>query len=198
MPNPFDKGGATKAAPPRAAAAPAKAAAAPSTPPRTNGAAKAAPAKPAPAEGFDSVDAEGQHVAGAAGDPFSTPPGVSDYKITDLVGALMLVKPTEVIPEMDTDIGQADNVIRADVILLEELTLEDSTELAPGTVIEDILVFQMALKRALNRVFDGPNPFLLGRLGMGNAKKGKSAPYIFERPTEDDAVLARQYLASVA
>lgn len=196
MPNPFDKGGAAKAAPSRPAAAPAaKAAAAPAA---RNGATRAPKAKPEAGDGFDSVDAEGQHVAGKAADPFSTPPGVSEYKITDLLGALVLVKPTEVIPEMDTEIGQAENVIRADVVTLEEVSLEDGTELEAGTLIEDVLVFQMALKRALLRVLDGPNPYLLGRLGRGNAKKGKSAPYIFERPDEDDAVLARQYLASVA
>lgn len=194
MPNPFDKGGATKAAPARGQAAPAR---------NGNTAAPAKRAAPTPkatpeaGDGFDSVDEEGQHVAGAAGDPFSTPPGVSEYKITDLVGILMLVKPTEVIPEMDTEIGQAENVIRADVVTLEDITIEDGTELEAGTLIEDVLIFQMALKRALLRVFDGPNPYLLGRLGRGNAKKGKSAPYIFERPDKDDAVLARQYLASV-
>lgn len=194
MPNPFDKGGATKAAPARAQAAPAR---------NGNTAAPAKRAAPTPkatpeaGDGFDSVDEEGQHVAGTAGDPFSTPPGVSEYKITDLVGILMLVKPTEVIPEMDTEIGQAENVIRADVVTLEDITIEDGTELEAGTLIEDVLIFQMALKRALLRVFDGPNPYLLGRLGRGNAKKGKSAPYIFERPDKDDAVLARQYLASV-
>lgn len=189
MPNPFDKGGSTKA--PARAAAPA----------RNGNAAKAEPpapkAKAEAGDGFDSVNEDGQHVAGKAGDPFSTPAGVSEYKITDLVGALLLVKPTEVIPEMDTDIGQAENVIRADIVTLNDVTIEeDGTELDAGTLIEDVLVFQMALKRALLRVLDGPNPYLLGRLGRGNAKKGKSAPYIFERPDEDDAVLARQWLAA--
>lgn len=199
MGNPFDKGGATKAAPsrnaaPAAKAAPAKAAA------RNGNAAKppAAKAQPEQGDGFDSVDETGDHVAGAAGDPFSTPPGVSEYKITDLVGSLVLVRPTEVIEEMDTEIGLAKNVVRADVVTLDGVTLEDGTELEQGTLIEDVLIFQMALKRALLRVIDGPNPYLLGRLGKGNAKKGKSAPYIFERPDEDDATLARQYLASIA
>lgn len=210
MPNPFDTkaraGGATAAAK----------TAVPSTPPRTaaprsqmpasaktgvrNGTPKA---KPAEADGFDSVDDQGDHAPGKAGDPFSTPPGISEYKITELLGGLLLVKPTEVIEEMDTEIGRAENVVRADVVCLEDTALHEDGEptgetLAAGSVVEDILVFQMALKRALLRVMDGPNPFLLGRLGLGNAKKGKNAPYIFERPSEDDANLARQYLTSVS
>lgn len=206
MPNPFDKSKGATTAPPRATAAKA----APSTPPRAaaprNGAAArstAPKARPAEGDGFDSVDETGAHAPGAAGDPFSTPPGVSEYKITELVGGLLLVKPTEVIEEMDTEIGRAENVVRADVTVLEDTPLHEDGQptgetLAAGTTVEDVLVFQMALKRALLRVLDGPNPFLLGRLGMGNAKKGKNAPYIFERPDEDDAVLARQYLASIA
>ena len=192
MPNPFD----TKN---KGAGATAAKKAAPSTPPaarRTNGA--ALKGKPEAGDGFDSVDETGAHTPGKSGDPFSTPPGVSEYKITELVGALMLVKPTEVIEQMDTEIGQAENVVRADVTVLEEVELpEGAGVLEAGTTVEDVLVFQMALKRALLRVLDGSNPYLLGRLGMGNAKKGKNAPFIFERPDEDDMTLARQYLASV-
>lgn len=204
MPNPFDKSGtaATKAAPVAKRAAT-------STPPARNGATNSASrtttAKAKPAEGdlFDSVDETGAHAPGAAGDPFSTPPGVSEYKITELIGGLLLVKPTEVIEEMDTEIGRAENVVRADVVVLTDTDLHEDGNptgevLAAGSVVEDVLVFQMALKRALLRVLDGPNPFLLGRLGLGNAKKGKNAPYIFERPDEEDANLARQYLASIA
>lgn len=201
MPNPFD----TKAKAPAGATATAAKRAAPSTPPRTNGATRTATAKAKPAEGdgFDSVDESGAHAPGAAGDPFSTPPGVSEYKITELLGGLLLVKPTEVIEEMDTEIGRAENVVRADVVVLTDTNLHEDGQptgevLAAGSVVEDVLVFQMALKRALLRVMDGPNPFLLGRLGLGNAKKGKNAPYIFERPDEEDANLARQYLASVS
>jgi hypothetical protein len=205
MPNPFDKNKgsgitaakrATPSTPPRIAAAPRAAAPRNGSPPK---------AKPEAGDGFDTTDADGSHVTGNAGDPFSTPPGVSEYKITELVGALMLVKPTEVIEQMDTDIGTAENVVRADVTVLEDAALIDpetqgptGETLAAGSTVEDILIFQMALKRALLRVMDGPNPYLLGRLGMGNAKKGKNAPFIFERPDEDDAVLARQYLASVS
>lgn len=208
MPNPFANKASTGTAAAAVKAAPAADDTtddAPAAPPAKKAAAKAAPAqraKPAAkaqgGDGFDSVDDKGGHVAGKAADPFSTPAGVSEYKITDLVGALMLVKPTEVIEEMTTDIGLAENVVRADVVVLNEITLEDGTVMSAGHVVEDILVFQMALKRALLRVLDGPNPFLLGWLGRGTAKKGKDAPYIFERPDDDDAQVARDYLKTVS
>lgn len=198
MPNPFDKSGATAtadAAPAAETEAPAKRAT-----PRNGTARKAPAAQPAKGDGFDAVDDKGDHKAGKAGDPFSTPGGVSEYKITELLTGLLLVKPTEVIEEMDTDIGQAENVIRADVAVLTDTELHDDCKptgevLEAGTVVTDMLVFNMALKRALLRVLDGPNPYLLGRLGLGTAKKGKNAPYIFERPDEDDATLARQFIA---
>lgn len=144
-------------------------------------------AKPEAGDGFDTAAKDGEVKQGKAGDPFSTPPGISDFKITDFVEDLLLVKPTEYIEEMDTSIGDTD-AVRADVV---PLTGEHA-----GELLEDLLVFQMALKRALLKVMDGPNPFLLGRLGRGQAKKGKSAPYIFEQPYKEDVALARKYLAS--
>lgn len=201
MPNPFDKSGTTATAPADAAPAEAPAASAKRAAPRNGTARKAPAAQPATGDGFDAVDDKGEHKPGKAGDPFSTPAGPSEYKVTDLLTGLLLVKPTEVIEEMDTAIGKAENVIRADIAVLEDTELHDDGEptgetLAAGSTVQDVLVFNMALKRALLRVLDGSNPYLLGRLGLGTAKKGKNAPYIFERPDEDDAVLARQFIAA--
>lgn len=200
MPNPFDKSGTTATAD-AAPAAQATEAPAKKTAARSSRGQKTPAAQPVKGDGFDAVDDNGDHKPGKAGDPFSTPGGVSEYKITELLTGLLLVKPTEVIEEMDTDIGQAENVIRCDVAVLTDTELHDEgkptgEELAAGTVVADMLVFNMALKRALLRVLDGANPYLLGRLGLGTAKKGKNAPYIFERPDEDDAVLARQFIAA--
>ena len=140
--------------------------------------------------GFDTAAEDGDVKRGPsapAGDPFSTPAGASEIKINDLVGLLLLVKPTEVIDEMTTEIGVAKDVIRADVIILDG---DDA-----GSEYEDVLVFQIALKRALKKVLDGANPYLLGRLEMGAKKPGKSAPYIFAQPDEDDIAAARAHLA---
>lgn len=168
--NPFDNTAtATEEAP--AKAAPKKAAAKPKT---------------SQGDGFDTAAEGGEVKQGKAADPFSVAGGFSDGKITDYLGELLLVKPTEVIEEMDTEIGTAKDVVRADVTVL-------SGDEA-GETFEDMLVFQVALKRALIKVLDGPNPFLLGRLGKGAKKAGKSAPYIFETPTPEDVAAGRAHL----
>lgn len=138
-------------------------------------------------DGFDTAAADGEVKPGKPADPFSMPSAFSDGKITEYEGELLLVKPTEVIEEMDTQIGRAENVVRADVSIL--------TGDEAGETKEDMLIFQLALKRSLLKVLDGNNPYLLGRLGKGKAKAGKSAPYIFETPDEEDVALARKFLA---
>lgn len=140
------------------------------------------------ATGFDTAAANGEVKKGKAGDPFSLPSGGgSDVKLTDYVGELVLVKPTEFLPDFGTAYGPTDT-IRCDASFL--------TGERQGETEEDILVFQRPLVRALKKVLEGANPFLLGRLGKGNAKPGQSAPYIFEIPDEDDIVLAQQFLAA--
>ncbi|QNL30170.1 hypothetical protein SEA_MARIOKART_43 [Gordonia phage Mariokart] len=146
-------------------------------------------AKPADdAASFDTVTEDGDVAPGKpAGDPFSLPPAPSEIGISDLVGTLVLCRPTEVIESMQTEVGTAENVVRADITAVDG-------DLA-GQVFEDVLVFQTALKRALLKVLDGPNPMLLGRIEMGNKKPGKNAPYLFGKPDEDDINAARAVLA---
>ncbi len=136
----------------------------------------------------DPFDTVGTTPAPAVkGDPFSSPSGGgSDHRISDFVGELLLVKPTEDIEEMLTEIGTTD-AVRADVVPL--------TGANAGELCEDMLVFQMALKRALRKVMNGDKPYLLGRLAMGTKKPGKSAPYIFEEATAEEVAIARAYLA---
>lgn len=137
---------------------------------------------------FDTAAEDGEVKQGKpSGDPFSLPPAPSEIQISDLVGTLVLVRPTEVIEEMQTEIGKAENVVRADITAVDgELS---------GQLFEDVLVFQTALKRALLKVLDGPNPLLLGRIEMGQKKPGKNAPYLFGKPDEDDIAMAREALA---
>lgn len=139
--------------------------------------------------GFDTAAANGEVKKGKpAGDPFSLPSGGgSEVKITEFVGELMLVKPTEFLPDFATSFGETDT-IRADVTFL--------TGERQGDTEEEMLIFQRPLVRALKKVHEGPNPFLLGRLGKGTARQGQSAPYIFEVPDDDDVTLAQQYLAA--
>jgi hypothetical protein len=152
--------------------------------PFDNGPATATKSKAKAADPFDTV---GDTPAPAVkGDPFSSPSGASEHRISDFVGELLLVKPTEDIEEMLTEIGTTD-AVRADVVPL--------TGSSAGELCEDMLIFQMALKRALRKVMNGDKPYLLGRLAMGTKKPGKSAPYIFEEATAEEVAIARAYLA---
>jgi hypothetical protein len=119
------------------------------------------------------------------GDPFSSPGGATEHRISDFVGELVLVKPTEDIEEMLTEIGTTD-AVRADVTPL--------TGPNAGELCEDMLIFQMALKRSLRKVMNGDKPYLLGRLTMGAKKPGKSAPYIFAEATPEEVAIARAHL----
>lgn len=164
--SPFGGGVATAAAPAAATTAPS-APAAPAT--------AAAPAAAPSNLGF------------GGGDPFSAPSGISGEKITQFNGELLMVKPTEVIPEMNTKRGLAKDVVRADVAVL-------SGERA-GEHIKDMLVFQQALKRELIKVLDAhQNPYLLGRLGQSAAKEGKDPAWIFVAYYEADVEAARAWL----
>ncbi|WP_457066836.1 hypothetical protein [Mycobacteroides abscessus] len=114
-------------------------------------------------------------------DPFAMPGGGgSGYKITEFEGELLLIKPIE-RDVISTEISAETDVIRCDVVRLDN----------ENEQVEDMLVFQTALRRTLSRVLDGPNEWVLGRLGKGTAKKGKSAPWILTTPDEDDVAKAQ-------
>lgn len=125
--------------------------------------------------------------APAAGDPFGAPSPAGEHNLTDYVNELVLVTPTEWIDSMPTRLGES-SAMRADFVVL--------TGAAQGLEAADALVFQTILKKDLQRIMRSGTPMLLGRLVMGNAKPGKSAPYLFEPASNEDMTLARQYLAS--
>lgn len=157
------------------------------TPPATQPAFQAPAAKPEP----KPAPATKVESAGTGfGDPFGQPAGPSSgEKITDMLGCLLLVKPTEYIEEMSTTSGDTD-AVRADIAIL------DNTE-EPGRIAKGVLIFQQVLKRDLRTIMDSPHPYLLGRLDRGQAKGNKSAPYIFVKFTEEEEALAHQFLQAV-
>jgi hypothetical protein len=138
----------------------------------------------AKADPFDT----GAPAAAPKGDPFSITSGGSDIdrRINDFVDELLLVKPTEDIDALETINGTVD-VVRADVTVLSG---PDA-----GETFADLLVFQVLLKRELRRVMGNPeHTYKLGRLVMGTASKGKSAPYQFADPTPEEVAIARAHL----
>ena len=110
-------------------------------------------------------------------DPFATPGGGGGgYKFTEFEGELLLIKPIE-RDVISTEISAETKTIRCDVIRMDN----------ENEQVDDMLVFQVALLRTLGRVLDGPNEWVLGRLGRGTAKKGKSAPWILTKPDEAES-----------
>lgn len=145
----------------------------------------------APAEEKTKVEttktAEEKPASLGMGDPFAAPTGVGDgSRITEFVGRLLLVKPTEVIEEMNTSQGKARDVVRADIAILD-----DADE--PGKIVEGVLLFQQALKREAKAIYDGPLPYLLGRLDKGKTNGGNTL-YTFQEANEADVTLARQFV----
>lgn len=118
------------------------------------------------------------------GDPFAMPSGGGgDYKFSEFLGELLLVRPTEE-GTMDTEVANDSEYVRADVVRLDN----------ENEQVEDLLVFQVALIRTLKKVMRGPNEWVLGRLARGEAKKGKSAPYILSKPTDEEIAQAEEVM----
>lgn len=114
-------------------------------------------------------------------DEFDTPGAY--VAIKDLLGELVLFTPTEYVEEVTTDFGTKDAVI-TDLVVISQGCAEYS----------DVMIFQGSLIGQLKRrVSTGRK--LLGVIAKGEAKKGQNAPYIVETPTEDQAQMARDFLA---
>lgn len=147
--------------------------------------APAAPAETPAAAPVDTAKAEPKPSLGI-GDPFASPTGIGDgERITDFVGNLLLVKPTEYIREMNTSQGKTD-AVRVDLAVLD-----DSAE--PGKIVVGVLLFQQALKREAKGILEGDLPYLLGRLDKGKTGGGNTL-YTFQPPSEEEADVARKWL----
>lgn len=104
-------------------------------------------------------------------------------KIKDDMGAAVLVRPTEFIQGMKTSQGLAD-CVRADWVVLDGPN--------QGAVRKDSLVFNQVLISSLKDLPGTATPFLVGVVGMGEAKGGKSAPLLFLDPQPEHVELAVQ------
>jgi hypothetical protein len=145
----------------------------------------AAAANPDPASTGNGVSAAPNL---GVGDPFASPTGLGGdgSKITDYIGRLLIVKPTEIIESMTTNQGVAHNVVRADVAVLDDPE-------NPGKIVDGMLIFQVALKREAAAILASPVPYLLGRLEKGKIGNGNTL-YTFQAPSEPEQALARQFL----
>lgn len=120
-------------------------------------------------------------------DPFASA-GSTGVKITDYEGRLLLVTPNEYIQGLKTDYDEDKDAVDADVVVLDG-------EGAPEE-LDDVRIFQGKLIGSLKHRIGKKQNMVLGRLGKDSPKKkGQSAAWTFETPTDDDKKLAREYLA---
>lgn len=67
-----------------------------------------------------------------------------------------------------------------------------------GEVHDDVLIFPRVLQSQLAAAVGAADPAVVGRLGQGTAKPGKSAPWLLAEPTPDDLATAAKYEAYAA
>lgn len=107
--------------------------------------------------------------------PFSTPAASSGVEWEALNGSLLIIDVAAVEHDVPTVHGVAANVVKATI------TVVDGAK--AGEVMADTLIFPKVLVSALSpRV----GHKVLARLGQGEAKPGKSAPWVLTDPTEED------------
>jgi len=123
-------------------------------------------------------------------DTFSAPaaPGSGDkLPLPDLLGSLLLFTVERIERGIVTEFGETDATAGAVAVL------DGSSK---GETYADTLIFPRVLQSQLKGAVGGG--MVLGRLGQGEKKPGKSAPWILADPTDDDKAIARRYLAHVA
>ena len=110
-------------------------------------------------------------------------PGGDNLDLDSLIGSLLLFDVLEQVPEMQTVNGPT-TAVRANVAVLD----------GPhkGETHDDALVFPRVLQQQLRPSVSAK---VLGRLGKGQPKPGKSAPWTLTAATDADKETARKYVA---
>lgn len=108
---------------------------------------------------------------------FEAPSAATEsVKVADLNGKLLIIEPVEYKTGIQTVHGDAD------AIEVNLVNLDDNTE------HNNVLFFNVALKNALKSKVGHK---VLARIGQGQAKPGKSAPWILLDATGDAAAVAK-------
>jgi hypothetical protein len=119
-------------------------------------------------------------------DPFSNPQSGYGPKASELVGKLVLLYPDTYREGIRTVNGEKDAVDGRMVIL--DGTESGEPEETTFSFMQGVLISQ--LRRSI-----GKNP-VLGRMGLGEAKKGQNPPFRLSDPTDEDKDKARAFIAS--
>jgi len=111
---------------------------------------------------------------------FAAPAAASGIEWSELNGSLLIVEPTEVVKDINTNFGVTD-AVRANVTVLD----------GPLGKYEDTLIFPRVLQSQLSSRIGQK---VLGRLGQGTAKPGQSPPWMLAPATPEDEQKAIAYL----
>lgn len=104
-------------------------------------------------------------------------------------GCLLYITVKGVLRDIATDFGTTD-AVQCDIGIL------DGTQ--KGEALVDCLIFPKVLQSQLTPSVGAADPVVVGRLGQGLAKPGKSAPWVLNAPTEADMATAAKYEAYAA
>jgi hypothetical protein len=112
-------------------------------------------------------------------------PGTGDkLDLKSLLGSLLYVTVTEYVTGIETSFGVTD-AIRANVAVLDGEH--------KGDTLNDTLIFPSVLVGQLKSAVGATDPNVVGRLGQGLAKPGKSAPWVLNEPSPADLDVATKY-----
>lgn len=99
-----------------------------------------------------------------------------NVKVADLVGQLLIIEPLEYKTGIPTSLGEAE-AIAVNLVNLDK-----------GSKHDNVLFFNVALRNSLKSRIGQK---VLARIGTGQAKPGKSAPYILVDASTDAAAVAK-------
>jgi hypothetical protein len=116
----------------------------------------------------------------------STPSSGEKLDLNALNGALLHITVHELVKGIDTSFGVT-NAVRVDVAVLDG----DHK----GDTYDDTLIFPRVLQSQLSQDIGDS---VLGRLGKGEAKPGKSAPWLLQAPSAADLKIGEKYEAYAA
>lgn len=121
-------------------------------------------------------------------DPFEDPATATPMPYPDLVGSLLLffvLSYEEHIPTAFTEPGKKSPAVRANVIIIDGPKA--------GQRMAEVLVFPKKLQAQLRPRL---GKMVLGRLAIGEARKGQNAPWELEPATPQDKAAAQQAIAA--
>lgn len=114
-------------------------------------------------------------------------PGGDFFKPADNLGTLLFVEVVSYREDYDNPYSDEPDAKRDGIEAV--VTVLDGPD--AGVVYTQSRIHQGGLIKSLKG-----RKLVLGRLGKGTAAKGRQAPYILEKPTEDDRTVADAYLAA--